>query len=96
LSKETIERANEIVNDYANKKLSDALFKVKGYSQGEKAGNEHEVDLAIKDTNDWINYFAGESDELYDEFCMRKFKTGNGEIFIAHGQEDLTVHKRYD
>ena len=65
------------------------------YAHGKVAKDEFEIDEAITNANDWINFIAGDSEELYNEFKMRKFISGSGEIFIANGKEDLSVHKRY-
>jgi hypothetical protein len=83
MEREINRRADEILNEYVEKKYREAVEKTQKIGEYYDIGKLVEM---INDVNSWSSFVAGEDRELYEDFRLHIYMQ-NGQVYIIKGRE---------
>ena len=88
---EFLNHCEKVAEDYATNQLREYGKKVYALPSTEGWTRDEALDL-VERANEWIDYCAGDDDELYLEYSFKVFEH-EGQLYIAQGHE-LDVDRR--
>lgn len=83
MEREVNRRADEILNNYVEKKYREAVEKTQNV--GEYCDVARLVEM-INDVNSWSSFVAGDDRELYEDFKLHVY-CQNGQVYVLKGKE---------
>jgi hypothetical protein len=96
MTKETINRCNEIVENYINEKAIEPIGRAIAILKGQVSPSDFDELLdTLEDANSWVNMCAGEDEELYNQYRFKLFKK-DGEYYLAQGDEITEINPRHE
>jgi predicted transposase YdaD len=83
MERDTQRKADEILNDYVEKKYREAVEKTQ--SVWEYCDISKLVDM-VNDVNSWSSFIAGDDRDLYEDFKLHVYFQ-DGHVYILRGKE---------
>lgn len=99
MSKETLEQAGKVLDEYAKRKSGEAIARALAIIKGEeKLTTFEELKEVISDANSWIDWICEGNKELYDYYSFRLFVKDDEDgmqIYVATGSKVKEIHPKW-